>query len=243
VPFNPQIRQLQADLSCMGYTPGPLDGFWGPRTATAAWNLRLREGIENREVGPAFYVAVERLMIAERHTAAELDASQMGVLFPLGEAAYLEPLNAAMWDGALDRTRAISFLAQLGHESGGLRWFEEIASGEAYEGRADLGNTEPGDGKRYKGRGPIQLTGRANYRRFGSLLGLDLENYPKSAATPEIGFRVAVMYWTDRNLNALADLGDFEGITRAINGGLNGLPHRRHWWTRVSTTIGEQGSC
>jgi hypothetical protein len=114
---------------------------------------------------------------------------------------------------------------------------EEIASGAAYEGRSDLGNTQPGDGKRYKGRGPIQLTGRKNYRRFGRLLGLDLENEPTLAAQPENGFRIAALFWKLGGLNELADkltlkkndAGDkivFAKITKIINGGHNGLPDR-----------------
>ena len=142
---------------------------------------------------------------------------------------YAPLLNAAMLEGQItNKARAAAFLAQLGHESGSLRWMEELASGAAYEGRLDLGNTQPGDGRRYKGRGPIQLTGRANYRTAGKALGLPLEDKPKLAARPAVGFRTAVWYWTTRGLNALADRGDFDGITFRINGGFNGLSERRH---------------
>ena len=109
------------------------------------------------------------------------------------------------------------------------------APGSSTTARTDLGNTQPGDGPRYKGRGPIQLTGRKNYHNFGLLLGLDLEDNPEQAAEPDVGFRVSVTYWADRNLNAIADASDddpeaaFQRITRAINGGINGLEDRRRW--------------
>ena len=107
--------------------------------------------------------------------------------------AYLSFIQQAMREFEITSyLRKTAFLAQLAHESAELRFMEEIASGAAYEGRKDLGNTQPGDGKRYKGRGPIQLTGRANYKKFGDLLGLDLVNNPTIAATPEVGFRVAL---------------------------------------------------
>ncbi|HEX8258426.1 MAG TPA: glycoside hydrolase family 19 protein, partial [Allosphingosinicella sp.] len=122
--------------------------------------------------------------------------------------------------------RFAHFLAQLGHESGGFRYMEEIASGEAYEGRRDLGNVQPGDGRRFKGRGPIQLTGRANYREFGRRVGIDLEGHPEIAALPSIGMLTACTYWTVKGLNALADRDDLDGITRRINGGTNGLADR-----------------
>ena len=122
--------------------------------------------------------------------------------------------------------RLAHFMAQLCHESGSFRYMEEIASGAAYEGRADLGNTVAGDGKRFKGRGPIQLTGRANYRTFGRRIGIDLERHPEIAAIPSIGLHTALEYWRDRGLNALADRDDVLGITRKINGGLNGIRDR-----------------
>lgn len=129
--------------------------------------------------------------------------------------------------------RLAHFMAQVGHESGGFRYMEEIASGQAYEARADLGNTEPGDGKRYKGRGPLQLTGRANYRKFGRTIGIDLERHPEIAAYPSVGLWIACQYWADRKLNALADADDVEAITKRVNGGFNGLADRKAYLAKM----------
>lgn len=146
---------------------------------------------------------------------------------PLAERAMIEHHIAS-------QPRASMFLAQVLHESGGLHYFEEIASGAAYEGRKNLGNTQPGDGRRYKGRGPIQLTGRANYRWAGKALGLPLEEHPEMAARHDIGWRIAALFWENRGLNALADAGQFIGITRKINGGTNGLPQRMRYLSLTS---------
>lgn len=130
--------------------------------------------------------------------------------------------------GILDTgLRLAHFMGQVAHESGDFRYMEEIASGQAYEGRENLGNVHPGDGKRYKGRGPIQLTGRANYRMFGERVGIDLEANPHIVAMPSVGLMVACMYWDSRDMNALADSDDVEAITRKINGGTNGMADRK----------------
>ena len=140
---------------------------------------------------------------------------------------YFPHLVAAMEERKINTSlRMAAFLAQVGHESLDLRYMQEIASGAAYEGRKDLGNIQPGDGKRYKGRGPIQLTGRSNYVKYGRLLSVDLVNFPEQAATPEIGFRVAALYWSLNNLNVLAEIEDMKEITRRINGGYNGFDDR-----------------
>lgn len=122
--------------------------------------------------------------------------------------------------------RLAHFIAQVAHESGGFKYMEEIASGAAYENRADLGNVNKGDGVMYKGRGPIQLTGRANYRAYGQALGIDLERHPHIASTPSIGLLIGCKYWSDKDLNTLADTDDIKTITRKINGGLNGFDDR-----------------
>jgi len=152
---------------------------------------------------------------------------------------FAELLNTTLKEFDINSPRRqAAFLAQLAHESGQLRHMEEIASGEAYEGRKDLGNTQPGDGKRYKGRGPIQLTGRANYRKAGQALGLDLEGKPEQASQPEVGFRVAGWFWKSHGLNELADKGDFRAITRRINGGLNGLESRQKYYDNALKALG-----
>ncbi|MNS82683.1 Chitinase class I [compost metagenome] len=142
----------------------------------------------------------------------------------LGLAANVHFRTYGILDTGL---RLAHFMGQCAHESGGFRYMEEIASGAAYEGRADLGNTQPGDGRRYKGRGPIQLTGRANYRRVGSKIGIDLERHPQIVGHPSVGLLVGCVYWADRSLNAKADADDLMGLTRAINGGTNGLEDRK----------------
>jgi putative chitinase len=162
-------------------------------------------------------------------------------LLPQRAASLLPFLDAACTEAEIvTPLRLAAFLAQLAHESAELRYFEEIASGAEYEGRLDLGNLMPGDGSRYKGRGPIQLTGRTNYRAAGVALGLDLEAHPEQVATPAVGFRVAGWFWTSHRLNVLADVGHFRSITRVINGGLNGELSREAYYTAALRALGVQ---
>lgn len=125
--------------------------------------------------------------------------------------------------------RIAHFFAQAAHESAGFRTLEEYASGSAYEGRKDLGNIYKGDGRRFKGRGIFQLTGRANYEKFGKILGVDLVKNPELAESPEISVRTALEYWKSRNINLNADKDDIVGATKKINGGKNGLADRRSY--------------
>ena len=131
--------------------------------------------------------------------------------------------------------RLAHFLSQIGHESLSLQLTEELASGEAYEGRADLGNTEPGDGVRFKGRGLIQLTGRYNYERYAEFADIDTSkpDWPELLSTPEHALRVAIWFWEQRGLADKADHDDVKGITRAINGGYNGLEDREEYLARA----------
>ncbi|MDO8033884.1 glycoside hydrolase family 19 protein [Janthinobacterium sp. SUN128] len=140
---------------------------------------------------------------------------------------FLAPLNAAMVEFSIDTPqRQASFLAQVGHESGQLRYVRELASGAAYEGRADLGNVIAGDGVRFKGRGLLQVTGRANYAACGVALNLDLLAAPQLLEQTTAACRSAGWFWQSRGLNRLADAGDQERVTRRINGGVNGLAER-----------------
>ena len=165
-------------------------------------------------------------------------------------AAFFPFLTAAMTEFGIDRpARMAAFLAQLAHESGQLRFMEEIWGPTAAQGRyepvstlaTNLGNTQVGDGKRFKGRGPIQLTGRANYKRFGDLLGLDLVTAPERAANPDVAFRIASLFWSKRGLNELADQATpaaFREITRRINGGFNGLTERQRFYDTAAQILG-----
>lgn len=147
--------------------------------------------------------------------------------------------------GIGDNPRRVShFLAQAAHETAHFKTLVEYADGVAYEGRHDLGNTEPGDGPRYKGRGIFQLTGRANYRDIGRRIGVDLEADPGRAAEPEISLKTAAAYWTARGINPLADGDhpeDVQNVTRAINGGLNGFDDRLAYY-RAARRIWKDGA-
>jgi predicted chitinase len=92
-----------------------------------------------------------------------------------------------------------------------------------YDNRADLGNVNPGDGLKYKGRGYIQITGRANYRRYGLMLGLDLLNSPELALAPSVAADILALYFRDRNVDSAADRGDWVTVRKLVNGGLNGI--------------------
>lgn len=133
--------------------------------------------------------------------------------------------------------RIAHFMGQVTHECAGFRTTEEFASGAAYEGRLDLGNTEKGDGKRYKGRGLPQLTGRDNYRRIGAKLDLDLEGNPELAGDPVTSLKIACEYWEDRKINGHCDADDLIKVTKAVNGGLNGLEDRREFLRRAKVAL------
>jgi len=182
-------------------------------------------------------------------TADQLQAVMPGT--PAAKRDALLPfLQAAMAEFAIDApARMAAFLAQLAHESGQFRFMEEIwgptAAQRRYEPAStlatNLGNAEVGDGKRFKGRGPIQITGRSNYRRFGDLLGTDLVGDPARAALPELAFRIAGLFWSKKGLNELADRAtreSFREITRRINGGFNGIDDREKFYAAARTVLG-----
>jgi putative chitinase len=160
-----------------------------------------------------------------------ITSTQLQRIFPKAKAATIErfvPLLNSVFDEFSINTpqRIRMFLAQIGHESSQLRYVQELASGESYEGRSDLGNTEPGDGVRYKGRGLIQITGKHNYELVGQALGLPLLENPDLLEEDLSAVRSAGWFWKNKNLNSLADQGLFELITKRINGGMNGYADR-----------------
>jgi putative chitinase len=173
-----------------------------------------------------------------------LPANQLRAIMPKLDAGRAEslqkPLSDAMKEFGINTPkRRAAFLAQVAQESHEMRHFEEMFSNlDAYENRADLGNGKSGDGKVYKGRGPLMLTGKANYKAAGQALKLDLVTHPEMVAQPEIGCRAAAWYWKYQGLNELADRGDIRGITQHIHGDFNGLDARQRYYKQAKQVLG-----
>lgn len=160
---------------------------------------------------------------------------------------FLEALNNAMKEYDINTpARQAAFLAQIAHESGQLLYVKELASGTAYEGRADLGNKLPGDGVRFKGRGLIQLTGRANYIHLMIELDIDCVEHPELLELPENACKSAAWFWKTHGLNEVADSRDFDGVSDIINrgrktqkvGDANGYSDRLTFYTTAKKVLG-----
>lgn len=175
-----------------------------------------------------------------------ISASQLQQIFtanPKGCLKCLDAINATCTRYQIDTPlRQAAFLAQIGHESGQLVYVREIwgptPAQKSYEGRMDLGNTEPGDGHKYLGRGFIQITGRANYQKLSEDLNTDFISNPQLIEQPEHAAMSAGWFWNEHNLNELADKEQFIIITRRINGGTNGLAARQALYAKAKQILG-----
>lgn len=159
-------------------------------------------------------------------------------------ALWVEHINAALARFEINTpARVRAFVAQVSHESGRFIYVREIWNPvqapwqSRYEGRRDLGNVNPGDGARFRGRGLIQITGRANYRECGKAIGYDFEANPEALERKEFAALSAGWFWKSRGCNELADTGEFKRITRRINGGYNGLEDRMAIWKGSEDTF------
>lgn len=175
-----------------------------------------------------------------------ITADQLKVILPQATSIniekYLPFLNSLLPQFGIDNNKRLAaFLAQVGHESGQLRYNKEIwgptLAQKGYEGRKDLGNIIKGDGTKFKGRGLIQITGRANYDAFGKAVGKDFLSQPELVETPEYAVMTACWYWKSKKLNQFADSGNFKGLTKAINGGYNGMLDRLEIWERAKKIL------
>ena len=170
-----------------------------------------------------------------------ITAQQLLQILPnAGQVAgfFVPVLNTAMNRYQIVGTKRVAaFIAQIGHESGQLKYVKEIwgptAAQARYEGRKDLGNTVAGDGSKYRGRGLIQITGRANYMACGEALALDLIKQPELLEKPQHACMSAAWFWATKGLSTLADAGQFDKITRRINGGQNGAADRQALYARA----------
>ncbi len=152
---------------------------------------------------------------------------------------YLAPISLAMTEFDIrDGERPAMFLAQIGHESGGFEYTSELwgptPAQTGYEGRRDLGNTQPGDGSRFRGHGLLEITGRANHEAEARFFGLSLDALITFLQSPIGASRSAAHWWYANGCNFFADAFDFVGLTKKINGGLNGLADRLARYKRIS---------
>lgn len=160
----------------------------------------------------------------------------------------LDITRRAMERAGWGPTEQALFLAQITHETGNFRYMEEIADGSAYEGRRDLGNTQPGDGMRYKGRGLIQVTGRSNYEKIGKMLGLDLINNPELIANdPKVAVDASMAWWElkkkeSKRFRESIEKGDIVDNTRGVNGGLNGFGERAAYYQQYKEFLAKNGT-
>jgi putative chitinase len=215
-------------------SPLTVDGGIGGATITAIEQFQRRVMSRNNPDGRVDRggQTLERLadgipvdFTPEKLSGIMIDAS------PARINLFYAALDWRMTESGIDTSlRQAHFLAQLAHESAQLVFTEEVASGAAYEGRVDLGNTQPGDGVRFKGRGLIQLTGRKNYTAYGASRGADYTTDAGAktiAADPWLAVDVSCWFWIEHGLNYTADIDDVLGVTRVINGGFNGLADRK----------------
>lgn len=214
------------------------DGLWGNGSRSALESFQQTIGAAPGKLVVPGDATVAALRSGLPHGLTAL--SLWLVLINAGKSridAFHPPLLEVLSRYRIDTPlRQAHFLAQIAHESGCLRYTEELASGGAYEGRKDLGNLQPGDGPRFKGRGLIQLTGRANYRQYGQHCGRDFEQRDDPAlvsSDPALAVDVAGWFWANRKLNDWADKDDLRELTRRVNGGFNGLDDRAAYLKRA----------
>jgi peptidoglycan hydrolase-like protein with peptidoglycan-binding domain len=234
------VRRLQRRLAALGFEPGEIDGVFGRQTDKAVRAFQRSEGLDvDGVVGPLTAKGLGRRRrpsppVQPGALTAKRIASILGCSVTNVRTNWPPILLALQAQGIDSLPCQVATLATIGTEVGSFAPISEYGDDayftRMYEGRRDLGNVRRGDGTRFHGRGYIQLTGRANYRAYGRKLGLPLEAQPELALQPDVAARVLVAYVADHRIADLAAAGDWRGVRRAVNGGLNG-------WDRFSKLV------
>ena len=242
---GPGVKAIQQQLKAQGYLTGAADGIFGPATEEAVKAFQRDHGLgADGVVGPQTRQALAQGKAkpapapASAGASGTISADSIAIILgcpPDNVRTHWPALLEALEEcGLADRASTIAALATIGTEVSSFEPINEFGGNayftKMYEGRKDLGNTQAGDGARYHGRGFIQLTGRANYRSYGQKLGVPLEANPELALDPSVSARILATYLRDRGLGTLAAKGDWEGVRRGVNGGLNG-------WDRFSSLV------
>lgn len=233
-------QQIQCRLKDLGLvSPKDVDGIYDPQTRTAFTLFKQATHQQDPDqLGPgSAKLLIELKQLPNGGFLSKAQAE--GIYGRPIQVQQLKDLNDCLARFQINTpARMRHFLSQTAHESGGLQWLKELASGSDYEGKTHLGNVYPGDGPRYKGAGAIQLTGRDNYQRFSDFIGdpkvMDGVDYV-SVTYP---FSSAGFWWQDNNMNALCDRGaSVEEIAKRVNGGLNGLSDRKAYYHKACQVI------
>ena len=256
-PYPPEetgaVKQLQRTLIKLGYSVGStgVDGKYGPRTTKAVRAFKKDNKIEGDglsmsssdlgKLASAKPVA-KPTSTGNKSLSGRSGKREVPTLAANGELEF--PNNPRMQKMAEKARKkwasepntewwVAALMAQIAHETAQMSKSTEIGPDsyfDRYDGRKDLGNVRPGDGRRFRGRGWIQLTGRYNYTKAGEALGIDLANNPEKAADPDIAMDVAIWYFEDRVMNRISNPQNIKGITKAVNGGFNGYQDRRQYF-------------
>jgi peptidoglycan hydrolase-like protein with peptidoglycan-binding domain len=229
------IKQIQVRLRALKVLHDKADGLYGPNTKNAIERFARAFELPLDQISPTFakkLIEVQEVPLMndtsrwiDVQTAAELMGAKLSDV-----ETYLPPLIEKLEArGILNQPTLVAALATISVETAGFQPINEWGGNsyfhEMYEGRSDLGNTQPGDGVRFHGRGFVQITGRANYQHYGDKLGVPLVDNPELALDPDVAAGILVEYFWERSVDQRALAQDWQGVRRAVNGGLNGWDH------------------
>jgi len=216
------------------YSYGMLDARWTVESNSDGWYIKINS-VEGQEKAPEQPKSPDGQELVSKSDLAYIWNCSESLI----KNIEVEEMNNCLYEFGITRTQSIRhFLSQTAHESGGGRYMKEIASGEAYEGRTDLGNTQPGDGPKYKGAGYLQMTGRANYQAFSNFMGDSRVMEGVDYVADTYPFTSAGFWWHNNNMNQLCESGGtIKQVTKRVNGGYNGLADREYYYERCTKVI------
>lgn len=232
-----EVINLQRALMALGYNVGPTkdDGILGKFTSAAIAKFQTDNKLQSTGTATPETVEAVNKAVAASPNKTKLEKAKPEEfkgkieVSALGDKESRAVLTKEAGSQGIKGKELAAFLAQCSHESGGFRYLSEIwgptAAQRSYDGR--MGNSESGDGYRYRGRGYIQLTGKNNYTQASRALGLDLVKNPDQAATPDVGAKTSVWFWKTNVEPKVSNWDDVTAITKIVNGGYNGLEDRK----------------